>query len=154
VKWHVFTHIRPTHGAVSAHNILDNDDHIMGNLTEADQQLAMTLEGAAHNQLAVYEEGRGDSHPEADALVDVQLTCGLAIYRVARLRITKSFCADVLGPRMVSLLDLMDTSGTDSGGSELLGWQVDAEGCTAPGLIGHFYPPLMLFHHSPDHSEA
>jgi hypothetical protein len=34
---------------------------------------------AAHNQLAVYEEGRGDDHPEADALVHVQLTCGLAL---------------------------------------------------------------------------
>jgi hypothetical protein len=33
---------------------------------------------AAHDQLAVYEEGRGDDHPEADALVHVQLTCGLA----------------------------------------------------------------------------
>jgi hypothetical protein len=45
----------------------------------------MTMEGAAHNQLAVYEEGRGDCHPEADALVHVQLTCGLANYRVNRL---------------------------------------------------------------------
>ncbi len=70
----------------------------------------MTLEGAAHNQLAVYEEGRGNSHPEADALVHVQLTCGLAAYHITRLRIMKSFWADVLGPRMVSLLDLVDTS--------------------------------------------
>ena len=154
MKWDVFAYIRPTRGAVSAHNILDSDDHFMGDLAKYSRQLEMILEGAAHNQLAVYEEGRGDSHPEADALVHVQLTCGLAIYRVARLRIMKRFCADVLGPRMASLLDLMDTSGTDSGGSELLGWQVDAEGCTAPGLIGHFYPPLMLFHYPPDHSEA
>jgi len=34
--------------------------------------------GAAHDQPAVYEEGRGDSHPEADALVDAQLIDGPA----------------------------------------------------------------------------
>jgi hypothetical protein len=33
---------------------------------------------AAHDQLVVYEEGRDDGHPEADALVHAQLTCGLA----------------------------------------------------------------------------
>ena len=54
----------------------------MGNLTKDGQQLRMTQEGAAHDQLVVYEEGRGDSHPEADALVHVQLTCGLVDYRV------------------------------------------------------------------------
>jgi hypothetical protein len=32
---------------------------------------------SAHDQLAVYEEGRGDGHPEADALVHVQLIYGL-----------------------------------------------------------------------------
>jgi hypothetical protein len=41
---------------------------------------------SAHNQLAVYEEGRGDGHPEADALVHVQLICGLACDAVERLR--------------------------------------------------------------------
>jgi hypothetical protein len=40
------------------------------------------MAGAAHNQLVVYEEGRGDSHPEADALVHVQPICGLASYHV------------------------------------------------------------------------
>jgi hypothetical protein len=106
----VFTHIRPTRCAVSAHNTLDNDDHFMGNLAKNSRQQEMTLEGAAHNQLAVYEEGRGNSHPEADALVHVQLTCGLATYRITRLRIMKNFWADVLGPLMVSLLDLVDIS--------------------------------------------
>ena len=42
------------------------------------------MEGTAHNQLVVYEEGRGGSHPEADALVHVQLICGLVCYRVTR----------------------------------------------------------------------
>jgi hypothetical protein len=41
-------------------------------------------EAAAHDQPAVYEEGRSDNHPEADALVHVQLTCGLAYCRVKR----------------------------------------------------------------------
>jgi hypothetical protein len=40
---------------------------------------------AAHDQLVVYEEGRDDRHPEADALVHVQLTCGQAYYGVDRL---------------------------------------------------------------------
>jgi hypothetical protein len=35
------------------------------------------LRGPAHDQPAVSEEGRGDGHPEADALVNVQLICGL-----------------------------------------------------------------------------
>src|SRR5688500_17381362 len=61
----------------SAHNTIDNDDHVMGNLTKYGQQLRMAQEGAAHDQLVVYEEGRGDNHPEADALVHVQLTSGL-----------------------------------------------------------------------------
>jgi hypothetical protein len=39
---------------------------------------------SAHNQLAVYEEGRGDGHPEADALVHVQLIYGL-VGRVCKL---------------------------------------------------------------------
>lgn len=34
---------------------------------------------SAHDQLAVYEEGRGDGHPEADALVHVQLIYGLVV---------------------------------------------------------------------------
>jgi hypothetical protein len=33
--------------------------------------------GIAHDQLVVLEEGQGGGHPEADALVHVQLTCGL-----------------------------------------------------------------------------
>jgi hypothetical protein len=33
---------------------------------------------AAHDQPVVYEEGRSDSHSEADALVHVQLICGPA----------------------------------------------------------------------------
>jgi hypothetical protein len=50
---------------------------------------------SAHNQLAVYEEGRGDGHPEADALVHVQLIYGL-VGRVGKLtmhvhRITSRF---------------------------------------------------------------
>ena len=45
----------------------------------------MILEAAAHDQPAVYEEGRSDNHPEADALVHVQLTYGLAYYRVITL---------------------------------------------------------------------
>jgi hypothetical protein len=40
------------------------------------------FEGAAHNQPDVCEEGRSVDHPEADALVHVQLTCGLAYHRV------------------------------------------------------------------------
>ena len=44
----------------------------------------MTYGRDAHNQLVVYEEGRGDSHPEADALVPVQLICGLVGYHVKR----------------------------------------------------------------------
>ena len=40
--------------------------------------MEMHLRGAAHDQPAVYEEGRGEGHPEADALVHVQLICGLA----------------------------------------------------------------------------
>ena len=35
---------------------------------------------AAHDQPAVYEEGRDDDHPEADALVNVQLICGLVCH--------------------------------------------------------------------------
>ena len=147
----MFTHMQPTRCAISAHNTLDNGNHFMGNLTKASRQLRMTLEGAAHDQLAVYEEGRGDSHPEADALVDVQLTCGLANERIARSRIMKK---GFLCRAWCLCLLWWTLAATDSGGSELLGWQVDAEGCTAPGLIHHFYPPLMLFHHSPDHSEA
>ena len=46
----------------------------------------------AHDQLAVIEEGRGDDHPEADALVHVQLHRGqaraLAIVRLHGRRIT------------------------------------------------------------------
>jgi hypothetical protein len=44
------------------------------------------LRGAAHDQPVVCEEGRGDSHPEADALVHVQLICGLAYNAVECLR--------------------------------------------------------------------
>jgi hypothetical protein len=44
------------------------------------------LRGPAHDQPAVSEEGRGDGHPEADALVNVQLICGLAYDAVERLR--------------------------------------------------------------------
>jgi hypothetical protein len=58
------------------HNTLDGDDQLM--------RILMKLRGktrnataSAHNQLAVYEEGRGDGHPEADALVHVQLIYGL-----------------------------------------------------------------------------
>jgi predicted RNA-binding protein with EMAP domain len=42
----------------------------------------MAIEEAAHDQPVVYEEGRSGNHPEADALVHVQLTCGLADYTV------------------------------------------------------------------------
>jgi hypothetical protein len=45
----------------------------------------MTERRAAHDQLVVHEEGRDDGHPEADALVHVQLTCGLACYSVDHL---------------------------------------------------------------------
>jgi hypothetical protein len=45
----------------------------------------MTERRAAHDQLVVHEEGRDDGHPEADALVHVQLTCGLAYYGVDHL---------------------------------------------------------------------
>jgi hypothetical protein len=48
--------------------------------------MGFSMQEAAHDQPVVYEEGRSDSHPEADALVHVQLTCGLADYRVKRLR--------------------------------------------------------------------
>jgi hypothetical protein len=47
--------------------------------------MGRSLEEAAHDQPVVYVEGRSDSHPEADALVHVQLTCGLADYGVNRL---------------------------------------------------------------------
>ena len=40
--------------------------------------MEMHQRGAAHDQLVVCEEGRGDGYPEADALVYVQLICGLA----------------------------------------------------------------------------
>jgi hypothetical protein len=46
----------------------------------------MHLRGAAHDQPVVCEEGRGDGHPEADALVHVQLICGLAYAAVEYLR--------------------------------------------------------------------
>jgi hypothetical protein len=41
-----------------------------------------SIEAAAHNQPDVCEEGRSVDHPEADALVHVQLTCGLAYHRI------------------------------------------------------------------------
>jgi hypothetical protein len=40
--------------------------------------MGFSMKEAAHDQPVVDEEGRSDSHPEADALVHVQLTCGLA----------------------------------------------------------------------------
>jgi hypothetical protein len=66
----------------SAHEILDSDDHFMENLSKTEGRVEESLEKTAHDQLVAYEEGRSDSHPEADALVHVQLTCGLANYRV------------------------------------------------------------------------
>ena len=35
------------------------------------------LEGTAHDQPGMYEEGRSGNHPEADALVHALLICGL-----------------------------------------------------------------------------
>jgi hypothetical protein len=55
----------------------------------------MHMERAAHNQLVMYEEGRGGSHPEADALVHVQLICGLVGYRVTRCLIIAKSQAEV-----------------------------------------------------------
>jgi hypothetical protein len=40
------------------------------------------MEEAAHDQPVVYVEGRSDNHSEADALVHVQLICGLANHMV------------------------------------------------------------------------
>jgi len=54
----------------------------MENLSKTKGEVELSLEEAAHDQLVAYEEGRSDNHPEADALVHVQLTCGLASYRV------------------------------------------------------------------------
>jgi hypothetical protein len=54
----------------------------MENLSKTEERVELSSEEAAHDQLVAYEEGRSDSHPEADALVHVQLTCGLASYRV------------------------------------------------------------------------
>jgi hypothetical protein len=50
----------------------------MGNLSKSEEEMESPIEGAAHDQLVGYGEGRSDNHPEADALVHVQLTCGLA----------------------------------------------------------------------------
>ena len=57
----------------------------MGNLSKTERRVEVSMEEAAHGQLVAYEEGRSDDHPEADALVHVQLTCGLAKYHVNRL---------------------------------------------------------------------
>lgn len=64
--------------SVSTRDRLDRDDHFVGILTKVQQGLVRSRKEAAHDQLAVHEEGRGDGHPKADALVHVQLTCGLA----------------------------------------------------------------------------
>jgi len=64
--------------------MLDSDDDFMGKLTNLGGTLGVRLARAAHNQLVVYEEGRDDSHPEADALVHVQPICGLASYHINR----------------------------------------------------------------------
>jgi hypothetical protein len=68
----------PIRSACSTHESLDTDDHFMGNLSKSEEEMELPTEGAAHDQLVGYGEGRSDNHPEADALVHVQLTCGLA----------------------------------------------------------------------------
>jgi hypothetical protein len=77
VDWGMFCP-GPIRSAFAAHESLDTDDHIVGNLTKSEEKKELPMEGAAHDQLVGYGEGRSDNHPEADALVHVQLTCGLA----------------------------------------------------------------------------
>jgi len=60
------------------------------------EEIGLSLEEAAHDQPVVYVEGRSDNHPEADALVHVQLTCGLANYGVNRLLQNYRYDAHVL----------------------------------------------------------
>jgi hypothetical protein len=61
--------------------VLDDGNRLVRLLTTNAEKCAIPERGAAHDQLVVYEEGRGDGHPEADALVHVQLTYGLACCR-------------------------------------------------------------------------
>ena len=60
--------------------------------------MRLSMEEAAHDQPVVYVEGRSDNHPEADALVHVQLTCGLANYRVNRLLQNSDAVLTACGP--------------------------------------------------------
>jgi hypothetical protein len=84
--------------AFSAHESLDTDDHFMGNLSESEGKMESSMGGAAHGQLVGYGEGRSDNHPEADALVHVQLTCGLAYYRINQLlRKSSMRCSSSIG---------------------------------------------------------
>jgi hypothetical protein len=78
-------HAQPARGAFSSRSGLDGNHHLAEEATTVNDCRVTTAEGAAHDQLVVYEEGRSDSHPEADALVHVQLTCGLAYYGANRL---------------------------------------------------------------------
>jgi hypothetical protein len=80
----LLSHAQPARGAFSSRPGLDGNHHLVGESTTVDDCRVVTVEGAAHDQLVVYEEGRSDSHPEADALVHVQLTCGLACYGANR----------------------------------------------------------------------
>jgi hypothetical protein len=67
----------------------------MGNLSKNKGRVELSLEETAHDQLVAYEEGRSDSHPEADALVHVQLTCGLASHYVNCCSATADFSTHV-----------------------------------------------------------
>jgi hypothetical protein len=60
--------------------------------------MELSIEEAAHDQLVAHAEGRSDSHSEADALVHVQLTCGLASYGVNCLLCDHSLhCSYIVG---------------------------------------------------------
>jgi hypothetical protein len=74
--------MRSARQALTVDNTLDGNDQFMRILIDLDGIKKVTV--SAHNQLAVYEEGRGDGHPEADALVHVQLIYGL-VGRVGKL---------------------------------------------------------------------
>jgi hypothetical protein len=88
------------------------------------------LGNAAHDQPAVYEEGRSDDHPEADALVHVPLIGGLAYFRSKCSRQNRSgeACIEhsgvVAGRRFRSLT--------------VLEWEVDAKGGTVAWLVHDF----------------
>src|SRR5262245_6857334 len=80
--------------------MLDDNDQFMRILKNLEGEWRLKM--SAHNQLAVYEEGRGDAHPEADALVHVQLIYGL-VGRACKLTIdaprAAGRCLDPICPR-------------------------------------------------------